>query len=447
LRRPSPQPPPDPPLEAVIERLGVAGADSERRRQVATDAAYAGGLSLGELRVLRQAGLIPYSPDSYDPDGDPGSWEPPRHVAGAADGDRRLRPITSVTEIELASPQRYTFAVMGETRPTVPRMPFSRISQTIFEELALLRPAFVLCTGDIIWGFDTTREEMRAELDGFRALADRAGVPLFNVPGNHEVQSRPQALELLEQWGHDLHGSFDAGPYHFIALNTEELDHEGRVTGSQLEWLESDLAASRDAEAIFVFMHRPLFSWFQGDFNPDDSIVLQKLFSGHGVRAVFSAHDHFFYEEVHDRVRYITVGGGGAPAYAQPQSGGFAHYLLVTVEPGRVDIDVVEPNRIEVAYELGNDGVATRARARVANTTDRDLVARNLEFRMPYGGPGQEYELIVDFVDFARTRVEHPARVREVADLRDGRAAVAVEVAMPTGSGLWVTVEAQPLPG
>lgn len=334
------------------------------------------------------------------------------------------------------------FAVMGETRPPVPGMPFPAISYTIMREFALLRPAFVLCTGDTIWGYQDTREEMLAELDSFRSLADSAGVPLFNVPGNHEVQSNPSALAVLQEWGHDLYGSFDVGQYHFIALNTEEIEREGRVTGEQLEWLEADLAASTGAEASFVFMHRPLFSWFQGDFNPDDGEILQRLFREHGVRAVFSAHDHFYYEEQHDGVRYVTVGGGGAPTYAQPPAGGFAHYVLVTVSPGEVQYNVVEPNRIEVAHVEGNDGRATRARARVANTTDRDLLARNLEFRMPRRDSPDGYRITTESVDFARRRVDLPARVRSVTDVEDGSALVSVEVLMRTGTGFWATAEA-----
>jgi Calcineurin-like phosphoesterase len=439
LSRPHPEQPPDPSLETVLERLGVSGDGPEHQSLAATDAAYAGRLSLRELRVLRQANMIPAAATPYDPDNDP-HWDPPDPAIRGRKPERPLRPISSATVPDLDGGDHFTFAVTGETRPPAPRMSFPRISRTVMDELRLIRPALVLCTGDLIWGFDDTREEMVAELDAARELTDHTGVPVFNVPGNHEVQSRPLALEVLEQWGHDLYGSFDSGSCHFVALNTEELDYEGRVTGEQLEWLEADLAANKSAEATFVFMHRPLFSWFQGDFNPVDVEVLRKLFADHHVSAVFAAHEHFFYEEEHDGVRYLTVGGGGAPTYVQPQGGGFSHYLLVTVGRGSVDVNVVEPNRIEVEYEHGNDGVAPWARARVANTTDRDLHARNLEFRMPRA---ERYEVRVDFVDFARQRVELPASVRSVTALDEGAMLVAVEVTMPTGTGFWMDVEAR----
>jgi hypothetical protein len=116
---------------------------------------------------------------------------------------------------------------------------------------------------------------MLNDIDRFRALADTTGVPLYNVPGDHEMQSDPVAVAILEEKGHDLWGSFDIGAYHLIALNTDEVNREGRVTGEQLEWLKEDLAASAGVQGIFVFMHRPMFSWFQGDFNPDDVEILR----------------------------------------------------------------------------------------------------------------------------------------------------------------------------
>jgi hypothetical protein len=364
-------------------------------------------------------------------------------VAGGSDHRPPLRPITTATDPALDSDQAFTFAVMGETRPPVPGMPFPAVSHAVMDELSLIRPAFVLCTGDIIWGFQDTPQEMLNELDRFRALADRAGVPLYNVPGNHELQSNPMALEVLERWGHDLYGSFDVGRNHFVALNTEEINREGRVTGEQLEWLESDLTEHGDAATVFVFMHRPLFSWFQGDFNPDDGEILTRLFRDHSVKAVFSAHDHFFYEEVHDGVRYLTVGGAGAPAYTQPHGGGFSHYLLVTVGGGEPDVTVVEPNRLEVVHVAGNDGLQPCSTARVVNTTDRDLTMRNIGFRLPRLSSNDGYSVSVDFMDFKRDRVELEARIRAVEDRGDGSVTVAVALTLPTGTGSWVTVDAR----
>jgi hypothetical protein len=56
-------------VQTVLEMLGVA--HEPRRAQVATvaEAAYAGRLSLDALRVMRQAGFLPYNDERpHEPD-------------------------------------------------------------------------------------------------------------------------------------------------------------------------------------------------------------------------------------------------------------------------------------------------------------------------------------------------------------------------------------------
>jgi hypothetical protein len=50
---------PDSPAE-ILETLGVAAASRADQMEAIAVAAYGGGLFLAELRVLREAGLLPY---------------------------------------------------------------------------------------------------------------------------------------------------------------------------------------------------------------------------------------------------------------------------------------------------------------------------------------------------------------------------------------------------
>ena len=354
-----------------------------------------------------------------------------------------LRPITRHAEPAVESDTAFHFVAAGDSRPTLPGCGFPQVTHRLFAELRLLRPAFVLYTGDFMWGYGASRQEMLNDIDRFRSLADTAGVPLYNVPGNHEMQSDPAAIELLREQGHDLYGSFSVGPWHFVALNTDEFCLEGRIHGAQLEWLRSDLHEHRDAAGIFVFMHRPMHSWFQGDFNPEDQALLRELFAAHPVKAVFAAHDHLHYVEEHDGVRYMTIGGAGSPMYAQPPAGGFAHYVLVSVGPGGVDFNVIEPGRLDVDYVAGNDGIEPISIARVANGTDRDLALENLELRVPRLASPDLYRVRVDYVDWERISQDVPARVRAVTDLGDGSVRLALALVVPTGVAFRVIVEAR----
>jgi 3',5'-cyclic AMP phosphodiesterase CpdA len=173
---------------------------------------------------------------------------------------RPLRPVNPRPFGPVGTPGEFTFAVAGDGRPTVAGMPFPKVTADIMREVGLLGPAFTLYTGDAIFGYKQSRQQMLNELDRFRALADSSRVPLFNVPGNHEAQSSAAAMDVLAEWGHDLYGSFDFEGWHFVGLNTDEPNREGRVAGEQLAWLEQDLRAAAGAQGTFVFMHRPLFS-------------------------------------------------------------------------------------------------------------------------------------------------------------------------------------------
>jgi 3',5'-cyclic AMP phosphodiesterase CpdA len=353
-----------------------------------------------------------------------------------------LHPL-NVGSVQAPSAPAVRLAVLGDCQPVLPRMPFSQVTKTIMRELRLVRPDLVLYTGDRIWGFGETPQQIRNAYDRFRALAETTGVPFYAIPGNHELQSDPAAIALFDDQGHAPYGSFDAGAWHVVGLNTEEFCREGRVTAEQLDWLQADLAANRDSAGIIVFMHRPLFSWFQGDFNPDDSERLQELFRSHPVRAVFAGHDHFYAEEEHDGVRYFTVGGGGGTLYAQPPRGGYSHYLVVHLVDGELEVEVIEPGRLEVQTVAGNDGLEPVTTVRVMNTTERRLLARNLELRVPRLASPDAYRLSTDYVEFDGTRVELDASLRQLVDNVDGSVTLSVEIPLPDGAGFYVTAEAR----
>jgi hypothetical protein len=141
-------------------------------------------------------------------------------------------------------------------------------------------------------------------------------------------------------------------------------------------------------------------------------------------------------------VRYFTVGGGGATVYAQPPRGGFSHYLLVHLGDGEPQIDVLEPGHLEVQAVAGNDGLEPVTRVRVMNTTERRLVARNLELRLPRLRSPDLYRLSTDYIEFDGTRIDVDASIREVVDNGDGSVTLSVEVPLGDGAAFYVTAEA-----
>jgi calcineurin-like phosphoesterase family protein len=310
--------------------------------------------------------------------------------------DRPLRSLVATLNPG-AGPSEVRFLVSGDSRPTMTGAPVPRVAKTIAEEIGLIRPDFVLWTGDTVYGYGDTAAELRDEYARFFALVKDTCVPIFSCPGNHDIHSDDETPcdprthasedEFVKQYG-NLYGSFDDGDIHVISLDTAVRCHEDRIDGAQLAWLKDDLEANKHARMIFVFSHTAFFSSPLIDdrqradhppvANRDD---LHALFRQYPVRAVFSGHEHLYWRESHDAIDYIVMGGGGSPVYAPPDRQGFSGYLLVTVSGSKVAYDVIEPGRL--FQEDGGTDRSGEVRSWIVNSNDADIALRGVRVKVP----------------------------------------------------------------
>jgi len=150
---------------------------------------------------------------------------------------------------------------------TLPRM--KRLREIVESQC----PAFVLITGDLI--HDALRVD-EAEASSYYELflreIDAFPVPVWTVPGNHEIFGIERHLSLVSP-EHPLYGkamyrqflgptyySFNAGGIHFVALDSVDFDdlwYYGHVDAVQLEWLRQDLAKVPEGTPVVSFTHIP----------------------------------------------------------------------------------------------------------------------------------------------------------------------------------------------
>ena len=311
----------------------------------------------------------------------------------AASADRPIAPGTG-TSSTIADGADLLFVVAGDSRPTGRDGPLPRVTRQIFSEIGLIRPDFVLWTGDVVYGYGDTPRELAEEYDRFLDAARAASAPVYDAPGNHEIhhrdgepcENRASEQEFARRFG-SLYGSFDAGGAHFIALDTAQVCAEDRLDPDQRAWLERDLEGHRDARAIFVFTHTEFFS--SPTIDPDaakghppiqDREGLISLFRKYPVRAVFCGHEHVYSHETSQGIDFFVAGGAGAPLYASPDRGGFSHYLVLRLTGGALSWELVEPGRLYV--ETGKNLAGART-TWIVNANDADLPLRGVWLDAP----------------------------------------------------------------
>ncbi len=125
------------------------------------------------------------------------------------------------------------------------------------------------------------------------------------VVGNHEYLT-PNAAGYFAYWGNIPHYySYDAGGWHFIALDSTETYNQSSPTGEQYRWLQTDLQHNT-LPCVLAYYHHPRFS-----IGPQGDNVrvapLWSLLAQYGVDVALNGHDHSYQ-------RWVALDGDGTPA-------------------------------------------------------------------------------------------------------------------------------------
>jgi hypothetical protein len=135
---------------------------------------------------------------------------------------------------------QFCFIAAGDNRPAADCLPQPVVLSQIFKDAQRFKPAFFLWSGDIIYGHENHHKKLDAQYAEFFGIAQLAKVPVFNAPGNHEmdcvqkigketIETPDSKLEKIYVEAMQFpangpaYGAFDYGNSRFIALNTEEV--------------------------------------------------------------------------------------------------------------------------------------------------------------------------------------------------------------------------------
>ena len=175
---------------------------------------------------------------------------------------------------------------------------------------------------------------------------------LFVLPRDGATAAYPNNAERFY--------SFDYGPAHFIALDTQAAFLSTARRQEQLAWLTADLQAAQDRPWRIAFFHRPPYS--SGAEHGSDLAIRQAfgpLFEQYNVQIVVTGHEHSYERTVPWResstitrqaVTYVISGGAGAGLYPVGRSSFTAfsrsvdHYLRLILSPTDATIEAVGTN-------------------------------------------------------------------------------------------------------
>jgi hypothetical protein len=263
--------------------------------------------------------------------------------------------------------QDFTFVLLsdrtGLARPGV----FERA----VELTNMLRPDFAIHIGDGIEGYTTDLGEVARQWDEFDAITAALEVPLFRVPGNHDVSNEPMRREWIQRHGL-LHYHFVYRDVLFIVLDTSDppqtltdyipssrsasvsdliselealraidpaaatahlesiIDWEGtmpaRLDEEQVGWAEAVIAEHSAVRWTVVCMHMP--AW-QGSGHP--ALDRLRLALGDRPYTMFAGHVHNHRRSVIDGRDHIRLGPTGGMWVISDDEGNFDQVAVGTV--------------------------------------------------------------------------------------------------------------------
>ncbi len=161
----------------------------------------------------------------------------------------------------------------------------------------------VVVTGDLV------QDDSQGGYDHFRDLLGELGLPVYCVPGNHDVL--PLMRASLQEPPFYYCDSVEQENWLIIGLDSYVSDQAGgAVSDDELARLDQAIADS-DAAHVMVCLHHPPVDmgskWLDSVSLDNGDDVLNRMAASGKVRLAVSGHVHQAYDAEHDGIRIITT--------------------------------------------------------------------------------------------------------------------------------------------
>ncbi|MGY5854802.1 MAG: metallophosphoesterase family protein [Candidatus Thorarchaeota archaeon] len=280
---------------------------------------------------------------------------------------------------------KFSLFLVGDNRPEGSDAPIQPDAWEDIVDMGIAEaPHIVVLTGDFVYRLTDDHANNLLQWEYFNNITDRLGhyAPIYGVLGNHDTGAGTGAvlkeyfLDAFQQnTGPSTYFSFDYAGVHFTMLDTEEYGIDGRITGTQYDWLVNDLE-STSLSMKFVFGHQPLYPIAHIGSALDQHVTerdrLQQLFEDQNVTLYGTGHDHLYNRLIVNGVVHIISGGGGAPLYGSPWGGDYYGYVMADVQSNQINFTSIKlDGSIAEEYQLPHEGpIEIEIRSRANTTTN-----------------------------------------------------------------------------
>ena len=211
----------------------------------------------------------------------------------------------------------FSFVVWGHPRGRTTGDPPLHFEE-ILEKIAQLKADLVVITGDAIhgmWGRDADPVIIRKEWDTFDAGLSKLKIPIYRLPGNHDVHNNVTRDIYLERYPR-VPFAFTFKGSRFILLDTAGINQKGKndqatweglsqpFDEKQFTFIKDEIGQQENYNHIFIFMHNPQ-PWSEPSTFWWENI--HPLLKGGKTRAVFAGSPWVFkYAHLErDSIHYI----------------------------------------------------------------------------------------------------------------------------------------------
>jgi len=261
---------------------------------------------------------------------------------------------------EAAHEFRFVFATDIHLQPE--KKSIEGINQAIAHIIGLKpKPRFVITGGDLIE--DTYVKDIDSAMnqyDLYQKAILKLSVPVYNIIGNNDYVEWDKKSHLDAShpgYGKGMfkrrlgegktYSSFEYGGWHFILLDSLDLNEEGKLRGyideSQKRWLKDELEKIGQIKPVCIALHIPLVSLFTQLYRstlvePPEFFLVKNatevidLLSEYNVKLVLQGHLHLVEELRYKNTTYITGGSVSGFKWRGPSFGHPEGFVIVDVK-------------------------------------------------------------------------------------------------------------------